>query len=814
MSAKALPTPLKLGGAFLAHLVAGWLGYYLTNAHHFVGLAWPTVGVGAAMLVWWGRGIWPALVASCLLLHLVIAGSFNTESLLFGLADLAEILVASLLLQWRCSWQSGFYSITQLQRVLLAGVVAPLVSAPLFTVALGTMPGDHASALSFLTSASLFWMRSAAGFFAIAPALLCWIHLPPKSILGPSTKEGVAVVLATLLLCSVVFTDWLIAPRHPFWLALVPMVVVFWSASRCGVFLTTHLIALVLAAASIVAIDRSDLFGDFTNGDARSMTWLILDLFGLCAMSLSVLSARIIDKIENEKAARERLQLMVRHSPIALIEFDTDFKVQVWNEQAVQLFGYQEQEALGKFGPNLLIPPSEHHLAHERWHSLLQGKALNGHFSIHSLTADGRTILCDWYGSLVRDEQQKICGVVCLVVNVSEREKANLALLESEQRLHNIADVLPQMIAYYDAGLVRRFSNNAYQEAFAGLESLEPAALQDLLPEDIYAVSLPLCQRALQGETVRFIEKIPLADGAEHSIDRILLPDYGTSETVVGFFSVATDITDYLEAQEQQLALETQILQTQKLESLGKLAGRLAHEFNNRLFGIIGHADIAMHDLSADHAGYQAMGRVLDIGREASDLCRQMFVFSGHGSGDKVPVELGMMVAEMRRLMELALPKRMRLTTNIAQQLAKVRADEAQVRQALMNLVTNATEASTNKRCDVHLEVQEVLRAEIDFTESFLVDDHPEKLLVAITVSDDGEGIAPDCLARIFDPFFTTRSGAKGLGLAGVIGIVHGHAGALLVQSEVGKGTRLSMYFAALPAVVDAPEHTSPGASA
>jgi signal transduction histidine kinase len=143
-----------------------------------------------------------------------------------------------------------------------------------------------------------------------------------------------------------------------------------------------------------------------------------------------------------------------------------------------------------------------------------------------------------------------------------------------------------------------------------------------------------------------------------------------------------------------------------------------------------------------------------------------------------------------------------------------VRADEAQVRQALMNLVTNATEASTNKRCDVHLEVQEVLRAEIDFTESFLVDDHPEKLLVAITVSDDGEGIAPDCLARIFDPFFTTRSGAKGLGLAGVIGIVHGHAGALLVQSEVGKGTRLSMYFAALPAVVDAPEHTSPGASA
>ena len=670
MSAKSLPMPVKLGGAFVAHLAAGWLGYHFTNAHHFVGMAWPAVGVGAAMLVWWGRSIWPALVVSSFLLHFVMEGSFSVDSLLFGVADLTEIFVASLLLQWRCSWQRGFYSITQLQRVLLAGVVAPIFSAPFAAFALGVFPGEDLSFPAFMVSAPLLWMRSATGFFAVAPALLCWLK-PPKSLsLGSHQTEGALVVVVMALLCVVVFTGVIFPPTHPFWLALVPMVMVFWSAARCGIFLTTHLNWFVLAAASVVAIEESVLFRDFAKGDLRTMTWLILDLFGICAMSLSVLSSRVIVKIENERTA--------------------------------------------------------------------------------------------------------------------------------QKRLHNIADVLPQMICYYDGNLVRRFSNNAYQEAFAGLESLEPTPLKDLLPEDTYAVSLPRCQQALAGETVRFIEKLILADGAKHSIDRILLPDYNSDETIVGFYSVATDITDYLEAQDQQFALETQILQTQKLESLGKLAGRLAHEFNNRLFGMVGHADIAMHDLTADHPSYQAMDRVVKIGREASDLCRQMFVFSGHGSGDKIALDLGVMVTEMRRLVELSLPKRMRLVTKIAQDLVAVRADDAQLRQALMNLVTNAAEASSEPRCQVHLEVHAVKRAGLEFTESFLADDHAERILVAITVRDHGSGIPAHILPRIFDPFFSTRSGAKGLGLAGVIGIVHGHAGALLVTSEVGEGTSISMYFAAL----------------
>lgn len=812
MSAESLPMPLKLGGAFVVHLAAGWLGYYFTNAHHFVGMAWPTVGVGAAMLVWWGRSIWPALVASCLLLHLVIEGSFSVESVLFGAADLTEIFIASFLLQWRCSWRRGFYSITQLQRILLAGVLAPLVSAPFYAFALGALPGNHVNLLSFFTSASLLWMRSATGFFAVAPALLCWIKPPEESIFGPNPREGALVVFVLASLCVLAFTGLIIGPNHPFWLALVPMAVVFWSASRCGVFLTTHLNWFVLAAASFVAVDESVLFRDFAKGDARTVTWLILDLFGISAMSLSVLSSRVMVKIESERAARKRLQLMVQHSPIAMVEWSLDFRVQVWNEQAVQLFGYSEAQALGKLGPDFLIPVQERESVWEHWHSFMQDNGHSSHFSTHIITADDRAILCDWYSSIVRDEQQNVCGVVCLAVNVSKREQADLALLESEQRLRNIADVLPQMICYYDATLVRRFFNNAYQQAFEGMETLQPAALKDLVPTDLYIVSLAQCERALRGETVRFVEKLFLADGLQHSIDRILLPDYGTHEEVVGFFSVATDITDYLEAQDQQFALETQILQTQKLESLGKLAGRLAHEFNNRLFGIVGHADIAMHDLQKDHPGYQAMGRVVDIGREASDLCRQMFIFSGHGSGDKIAVDIGAMIFEMRRLVELSLPKRMRLITNISQHLFPVRADEAQLRQALMNLVTNAVEASSQQRCEIQIEIQAVERADLDFTESFLADDRADQTLVAITVRDDGAGIDPQIRPRIFDPFFTTRSGSKGLGLAGVIGIVHGHAGALLVTSELGEGTSISMYFAGLSGTEETLFKASPGA--
>jgi PAS domain S-box-containing protein len=785
---------MRLLGAFAAHLAAGCLGYFFTNAHHFVAFGWPAIGVGAALVVCWGRSIWPALLASSVLVHFVIFGEGFTASALFVTADLTEIYVAAALLCRRCSWDRGFHRITQLQDVLIAGLVGPLLSLPLYFLGLRVLPVDLANGVAEIPGIAFLWIRSASGFFAVAPVILCWISRPQKWW-GPSWRESTLVVIGGLFLCVVAYTNWIIPRPHPFWFALIPMAAVFWCAVRCGVFLTAHASLILLASTSFAASAEIALFDGVQSPEVQNMTWLILDLFSICALSLAILSSRVLSKMHSEQATRQRLELLVRHSPIALIEVDIEQKVEVWNDKATELFGFTEDHAVGRSITELLFPSDQRVEARQHWQSFIaEAEGSRKSFSHHNLTASGEVILCDWYGSLIRDVHHQVCGVVCLVINVSQREQADVALQESEQRLSNIADVLPQMICYYDKDLVRQRSNLAYQQAFEGLEPLQPTPLTELVSEEDLVQCIRRSEQALAGKTTRFIEELEMADGALHSVDRILLPDFANDGQVRGFFSVATDISAFLSAQDERLALETQVLQAQKIESLGKLAGRLAHEFNNRLFGIIGHADIVMHDLPADHSGHLALGKVLEIGREASDLCRQMFVFSGHGSGIKAPVDCGAMVTEMRRLLELSLPNHLRLTTQNDSRIPPVQADEAQIRQALMNLVQNAAEASEGMRNDIQVSVRLVQRGAVEFTESFLVSDQPDQELVAISVSDDGGGMTPEVQSRIFDPFFSTRSGAKGLGLAGVIGIMHGHGGALLVRSEIEIGTTISVF--------------------
>ena len=657
---------LRLAVAFTAHLSAGCLGYYLTSQHHFVGLGWPAIGVGSVLVVCWGRSIWLALFASSCVLHLWFQGAFASRSVLFLAADLSEIMFASLILNWRCSWQLGFYSIRQLHRILLAGVVAPLFGVIFWKWGYGFSPASDLSSSGFFSSSVLLWMRSATGFFALAPALLGWLT-PPDYFLGPGKRESVLVSGVFTTLCVFAFSAWITPAPHPFWFALLPVVVLFWSAARCGIFLTTHLALMLLGAATLAAVGGRALFAQVVDNQQIATAWLVLNLFALCAVSLAVIASRVTLAVEKGK------------------------------------------------------------------------------------TASGR--------------------------------------------LDSIAGVLPQMVCYYDINLVRRYTNAAYQSAFGGVESLQPMALQDLVSPAVLEQSLPHCQAALRGAKVRFMEKIFLADGQLHSLDRILLPDFSSNGDTCGFFSVATDMTDFLQAQEERLALETQSLQTQKLESLSKLAGRLAHEFNNRLFGMLGHADIAMHALPADHTALPALHKILEIGREASELCAQMFAFSGHTNGKKIPVDVEAIVVEMTKLMELSLPKEVRLFTTFATDLPKVLVDEAQLRQALMNLVQNAAEAALGQPCEVEIQVHVQQRGAVDFHESFLRSNDAHQTLVVISVHDNGDGIDPEVLPRIFDPFFSTRSGSRGLGLSGVLGIIYGHQGALLVHSKRGEGTGISLYF-------------------
>jgi two-component system, cell cycle sensor histidine kinase and response regulator CckA len=255
-------------------------------------------------------------------------------------------------------------------------------------------------------------------------------------------------------------------------------------------------------------------------------------------------------------------------------------------------------------------------------------------------------------------------------------------------------------------------------------------------------------------------------------------------------YGLVQDLTELRRAEEERRKLEQQVMQSQKLESLGVLAGGIAHDFNNLLTSILGNADLACSELAPTNPARPYLEDIEHVSRRAADLCKQMLAYSGKGRFVVQPISLNDVIREMGHLLSVSISKKVVIKYNFFADLPCVMADATQMRQVVMNLITNASEAIAEASGVVTLST-----GVMDCDEAYLatvVDDqgsHPAGQYVTMEVSDTGCGMDPETLGRIFDPFFTTKFTGRGLGLAAVLGIVRGHKGALRVYSEKGHGT-------------------------
>lgn len=782
--------------AGLSHLGLGALGYHFYLGQDFVALGWPAIGFGAGLLAIWGLRVWWGIFAGSFVLQFFFLNPFDPLAVVFTTGEAGEILLAGYLLRRGLDWSKGYRNIRQMRRGAFVGLVAPLVGAAAAVFAVWLGPGSERIPASGFASIFIFWwLRSAIGFMMIAPLIGAW-RLRPRLIFGAQPKEGILVSVFIVSLCLISFSEWLVPQPVPMWIGLLAGFTLLWSGARCGSFLTIHLSVLVLTAASFAALEQAAIFERIGAGDFRALWWMILNVCSLGAITLSILNARAIRLSSHVSSARNRLELLVRNSPLALVEWDLDFRVRVWSRKASEIFGYSEEQAIGQSGLKLLVPMEERIHVSDQWLEVVSGKQ-GVRTTNHNLTSSGELILCDWYGSPVYDNHGKVVGVVAMVEDVTSLEVAQRKLAESEKRFQTIAEVIPQAISYYSMDLECLYGNMAFLATHHIEENHLPIPVENLTTQEVMQRIQPYLDRVRSGQTVTFLETLSMPDGKKHNFDRALLPDIGTDEKVCGFFSVCTDITPYRVAAEQKLALETQVLQTQKLESLSLLSGKVAHEFNNRLCGILGHADMARKDISsAPMKAKESLDRAISIAREASELCRQLFVYSGFGTGEKALTQVKPLVLEMRRLLELGIPRNIRLRTKFQESVPFIRVDLAQLRQAMVNLVQNAAQAIGQDRGEIVVSVQVVPAPSCDFLESYLTRGTEMGDLVEIAINDNGEGIPEKDLRQNFEPFFTRRPGARGLGLSGVLGIIHGHSGAIAVESVIGKGTTVKLYFA------------------
>jgi PAS domain S-box-containing protein len=271
------------------------------------------------------------------------------------------------------------------------------------------------------------------------------------------------------------------------------------------------------------------------------------------------------------------------------------------------------------------------------------------------------------------------------------------------------------------------------------------------------------------------------------------------------FISHVIDISARKRAEEERLNLERQLLQTQKLESLGVLAGGIAHDFNNILMAIIGNADLALMKLLPESPVVTHLRQIEQAAARAAELARQMLTYSGKGRFLIENLDLNRLIEETLHMLEVSISKKAVLRLNLTPHLPAVAADASQIRQIVMNLVINASEAIGDESGVIVINTGSVECDRNYFKDHVLNESIAAGLYVCLEVTDTGCGMDQETLSRIFDPFFTTKFTGRGLGMAAVHGIVRGHKGAVKIRSEPGRGTTFKVLLPATERPVDVP---------
>ena len=384
------------------------------------------------------------------------------------------------------------------------------------------------------------------------------------------------------------------------------------------------------------------------------------------------------------------------------------------------------------------------------------------------------------------------------------REEGHLLVV-----LNNVSDVVFAIDVEPDGEFRFTTVNRRFLET-TGLteEQVVGARVRDVIPEPALGFVLEKYRLALRtGATVRWEELSEYPAGKR--LGRVtVVPVFDAAGGPRRLVGMVTDLTERLQAEEERHALEEQLRAAQKLEAVGRLAGGVAHDFNNMLAVILNCAAFVAEELPADHPARIDVEEVLRAGESAAALTRQLLAFSRRQVLEPRVLDLNATVSRLEKMVQRLIGEHIALELVLAQDLGRVRADPGQVEQVLMNLAVNARDAMpqggtlTVETADVELGGEDAPRHL----------DVPPGRYVRLRIQDTGHGMDADTQRRIFEPFFTTKGKGKGtgLGLSTVYGIVKQSGGTIQVESAPGEGTAFDILLprvddAVQPLVVDRP---------
>ena len=511
-----------------------------------------------------------------------------------------------------------------------------------------------------------------------------------------------------------------------------------------------------------------------------------------------------VEEIDRPAASRI-LATLIEASPLAIVTFDPDGVVTMWNPAAERIFGWSENEALGARLPFVPAEKQAEFLALRR--RALLGDAFTEP-ELHRRRADGSPIVVSVSTSPLRRPDGTIYGIMSILMDVTERKAAE----ESRALLTMAVEQAGESIVVTDTRGTIQYVNPAF-ERITGYDRVEaigqnPRILKSGRHDAAFYRNLWKTLR--DGEVWRgtFLDK--RKDGTLYEEDAVISPVRDPSGRVVNYVAVKRDVTSIRR-------MEEQLRQSQKMEAVGRLAGGVAHDFNNLLTAISGYSDLLLHRLPDYSTLRRDVEEIRKAGDRAAALTRQLLAFSRRQVLQPKVLDLNIVVTTMEHMLRRLIGEDIDLSTELSPSLSRVKADPGQIEQVIVNLAVNARDAMPDGGRIT------IATADTELSPAYAAA-HPEVRPgphVLLSVADTGHGMSDETQAHLFEPFFTTKERGKGtgLGLATVYGIVQQSGGHLRVNSAADRGSTFLIYLPRVESPGDGaqetdrslPSHPSPG---
>ena len=515
--------------------------------------------------------------------------------------------------------------------------------------------------------------------------------------------------------------------------------------------------------------------------------------FGYVFVWLAVLGGIIFStshigrRIRERERAEERVACYSRIIEGSLNEFyifdpETFHFIEV-NRGARENLGYSMEE-LRALTPLDLKPEISAEMFAELVEPLRTGVEEKIHFTTVHRRKDGTLYPVEIHLQLVNDGMPLF---IAIIIDITERTRTEVALRESEARFRTIFENAPVLINSFDENSHCLLWNKQCRETFGWtIEEINSHDDPFSLFYHDSAVRDDVIKKVVFEHDGRFREWHPVTkDG------RTLITMWANFHLPDGMvISLGYDITDRRQAEEEKAQLEDQYHQAQKVESIGRLAGGVAHDLNNLLTPIIGYSEMLMDDLDFEDENRESVNEILCAGFRARDLVRQLLAFSRKQTLEYRPMNINQALNGFEKLLRCTIREDIAIKFILSPDIRTIMADIGQIEQVIMNLSVNAQDAMPEGG---YLTIETSVKA---LDEDFAAKNQDVRpgLYVMLTVSDTGCGMDEETRSQVFEPFFSTKGEqGTGLGLATVYGIIKQHGGNVWINSSPGKGTTVKV---------------------